>query len=358
MVAYLFLLIFKIMPARNKINLLVILLVGMGMPAYYKIKFLILEIITPGDVFNKWLALEILFGITLAAFVVCSHDWVARLLRSQMVSTSYNLSRFLIQYLISTAAAIAMAMLYAWIFWDLIMRMPLTNEFLFDYALLGLVIPLFVNGVFESLFFYGRWEKVSAEKEQIEKENIRAKYEALQHQISPHFLFNCFNTLNVLIAESKQLAIDFLQQLSKVYRYVLEVKNQEMVHLKTELSALQSYASLMRHRFGESFRIQINSQGSNDRYLAPLTLQMLMENALKHNQCSDQSPLEISIQCDENHLTFSNPIRELKSPSAGTQTGLENLSQRYRLLVGEDIKVQKNTAIFCVQIPLTEIRKA
>ncbi len=341
---------------RKKLNIIVILFVGFGMPIYYKIKFLILGLVSFQEIWNWTFLLEIGFGMMLSACVVYSHDRLISFLRKVFPEGRRNVSRFIIQYLTSTLVAVAAAVLFSVGFWNYIMKMPITSEFIFDYALLGFMIPLIVNGVSESLFFYGLWEKTTMEKERLEKENIRAKYEALQSQISPHFLFNCFNTLHVLIKESRKLASDFLQQLSKVYRYVLEVHDVEMVRIKSELESLHSYLELMKHRYGMNIKLDIQvTTGAFDKYVAPLTLQMLMENALKHNQFSEESPLNVTIQNSDNWLIFGNTLRKPVYQASGTGTGLKNLMSRYSLLTGKGIKVEADEERFEVKIPMTEI---
>lgn len=347
-----------LMISRKLLNLIVIVIVGLGMPAYYKIKYLILDLITLEDILNWTLPVEILFGVLLASSVIFGHDLLVSFLRSKFSKDADNRLRFSIQYVVSTIYAVIIAIVFSKVFWDYIMNMPISIEYIFDYALLGLIIPLLVNGISESLFFYGRWEKESAEKEKLAAENLKTKYEVLQNQVNPHFLFNCLNTLGVLINESKRAASEFLSQMSKVYRYILEVKNQEVVTIKMELDALKSYASLMKHRFGSSFQVKLPTNYNSNVYLAPLTLQMLMENVLKHNQVSNESPIHIHLDIRDKYLSFSNSIISKSQPIDSTKTGLQNLSQRYALLSENPVKIINNSEKFEVLVPLIEILNA
>lgn len=340
------------MKNRRSIQLLVILLVGILMPAYYKIKYLILDVISWSDVFNWLLLLEIGFGLLLGAVVVLGHDWVARTLRDKMDTTSF-LYRFLFQYGLSTLYAVGAAIGFSYFFWHVIVPMGISGEFLFDYAVLGLLLPILINGISESLYFYGQWEKESYEKTVLEKENIKAKYEVLQNQLSPHFLFNCFNTLAVLIDESKTTAVKFLHELSKVYRYVLEIKDQELVSLREELQSLKAYTALMKHRFGDSFSVQLPEESYVSHLrLVPLTLQILLENALKHNEFSDDKPLEVKLILQEHKLSIINPLRANGNRS-GTGIGLTNLRSRYLAVLGSSLEISTQNEAFQVDIPLT-----
>lgn len=344
---------FKVM--RKKLNTIVILLIGFGMPIYYKVKFILLGLIGFEDIWNWTFPLEIGFSILLASFILFSHDMLASFLTMKLDKNRNRSFRFIIQYLASTAVAVLAAIVFSVGFWNYIMRMPITAEFIFDYAMLGLIIPLLVNGISESLFFYGLWEKTNIEKEQLEKENLKAQYEVLQSQISPHFLFNCFNTLNVLIQESKQAASDFLQHLSKVYRYVIELNREEMVKIESELDALDTYLELMKYRFGKNIQLNVDvAKAAYNKFMAPFTLQMLMENALKHNQFSEKQPLKVTIDSTDKWLTFKNTVNHFPNAD-GTGTGLRNLNERYSLLTGKEIQINENDQNFEVMIPLTEI---
>ncbi len=345
------------MQSRKKVNLLVIALVGLGMPTYYKIRFLLSGVIGMQDIIHWTLPVEVAFSLCLSTLVVIGHDSIVSGLRAFFSDEARAGLRFLIQFSLSMLFSVLIAMVFAIIFWNYVMKMPLTDDFIFDYAVLGMLIPLLVNGFSESFYFYGRWKKESLEKERLEKEHIRAKYEVLQNQVSPHFLFNCFNTLSVLIDEGKQSAKDFLQQLSRVYRYVLEVKDREVVELSEEIEAMLAYASLMKHRFGESFRLKVDIQPNSSYYLAPLTLQMLLENALKHNECSREKPLEIRIDQRKDSLLFINRLQHLVHNSPGTGLGLLNLANRYQLLSGREIEVHSGHTDFQVKVPLIKVEE-
>jgi len=343
------------MSLRKKISWWVAAIIGLGMPLYYKAKFLLLGQISLDQILNWTLPLEFAFGILLALVIIMAHDSLVNHLRTRLSNEQTGLRRFLYQYLISSALAILTAVLFSILFWDYIMGMPITKEYIFDYAILGLLIPVLLNGVTESLYFYGQWEKENSEKIELEKENIRTRYELLQNQLNPHFLFNCFNTLNVLIVESRKAAADFLQHLSQVYRYVLEIKEQELVSLKTELQSLLSFDRLMRFRFGDTYRLHLDVNSDQEQlYLAPLTLQMLLENALKHNHFSKESPLDIRVSLSKDRLLFSNDLRK-KTKVQGTGTGLRNLQQRYAYLSTADLVLEATGQFFHVSVPLIQV---
>ncbi len=336
---------------RRQITFIVIAAIGLGMPSYYKIKFLLLGVITPGDLWHWTLPVELLFSFMLAGLIVAAHDFVAGKLRRWLRKEAYSLRKFIIQYAISTVVAVLTAVVFSLFFWNYVARMPITNEYVFDYAVLGLIIPILVTGASESVFFYGRWEKANVEKEMLRRENIEAKYNVLQNQVNPHFLFNCLNTLGTLIQESKQSAAEFLRDLSSIYRYVLEMRNHDLATIKEELQSLKSYTNLMRHRFGDHFKLNLDIS-TTGTFLAPLTLQMLMENVFKHNQCSEAFPLEIDVHEDPGYLVFSNKIQAIDQHQPSTGVGLKNLMARYALLSDHQLIVDHGESAFTVKVPL------
>lgn len=340
---------------RRHVNTFAIIVVGVGIQLYYKIKFLLLGQLNLADLWHWMTLVELLFSLLLAAVVIFGHDFVVRFLRSRFSDNTRQLHRLILQISATSIYSIAASWAFSIFFWDYILQLPMTSEYLFDFVIVALFIPLFVNGLTESLYYYGEWDSISTKKEQLEKENIRARYEILKTQISPHFLFNCFNTLAVLINESKKAAGDFLSQLSKVYRFVLETKESEIIRLKDELEIFRSYIKLLKIRFGESFLIknEITSE-QEELFIAPLTMQLLLENALKHNVSSANDPLEISVKIKDRALVFKNTLSS-QVVSESTNIGIQNISSRYKYLTGERVVVDKNDKFFAINVPLINV---
>lgn len=336
-------------------NAFAIVVVGIGIQLYYKIKFLLLDQLVLEDLWHWMTLIELLFSFLLASLVVLGHDLVVRFLRSKFRKKTKQLHRLLLQVTSTSIFSIAVSWAFSVFFWDYMLQLPLTSEYLFDFIIVALFVPLFVNGLTESLYYYGEWDTVSVKKEQLEKENIRARYEILKTQISPHFLFNCFNTLAVLINESKKAAGDFLNQLSKVYRFVLETKESEIIKLSDELEIFTSYIKLLKIRFGESFRIKNEiTREQKQLFIAPLTMQLLLENALKHNVSSSDHPLEIKVKIENQSLLFENNLL-LNTKQESTNIGIENISSRYKYLTGEQVVVRKSDDFFAINVPLINV---
>lgn len=198
-----------------------------------------------------------------------------------------------------------------------------------------------------------RSRKIAVENESLVAENLMTRYHNLKNQMNPHFLFNSLNTLQSLIEIDKDKAKDYVQELSKVLRYSLQ--NQEVATLEEELRLANSFCNLMEIRYGENLKINfdIDERLTNDEII-PLSLQVLIENAIKHNVISGKQPLTINITSDyESHsVKVVNKIQPKLDKSAGNGIGLANLSERYRLKWNSDIDILNNNVEFCVVIKL------
>ena len=201
------------------------------------------------------------------------------------------------------------------------------------------------------------WRNSILKNENLEKENIKAKLEALQTQLSPHFLFNNFNIIDALIETNPDLARKYIQGLSTVFRYILDNKNRELVTLESELHFIKEFMFLMETRFDKNILLRIVLPKECLRlYIPPVSLQLIIENAIKHNEISSRNQLTIAIESKEqDYLTVSNNIKVKKGISKGTGTGLNNISERYRYLTSKEIMVNHDKNNYQISIPLLKV---
>ncbi len=186
----------------------------------------------------------------------------------------------------------------------------------------------------------------------LNKEKIESQYEALKSQINPHFLFNSFNTLITIIDEDPKLAVAYVEKLSDFYRSILQYREKELIPLKEEIELVKSYAFLLNTRYGDNFGLHIKVNGE-PTYVAPLTLQILVENAVKHNVISKARPLNVEIALEEDgYLSVSNNLQPKLTPERSTGFGLQSVRARYALLIDKPILVDQNDRVFKVSIPL------
>lgn len=216
-----------------------------------------------------------------------------------------------------------------------------------------LMAALVVQLITYLLFSLHQNQQNIVKNQQLLAENIRTRYEALKSQIDPHFLFNSLNTLDGLISMNTDKAHEYVQNLSAVFRYT--IGNKEITKLEDELDFTQSYVELMKIRYGENLQVHFNIKNSYLQWLVmPVSLQLLVENAIKHNVISNKLPLNIHIETTpENNIRVWNPIQQKNETEPGERVGLGNLSERYKLLFNKEITVSA-TDIFMVEFPLIE----
>jgi LytS/YehU family sensor histidine kinase len=204
------------------------------------------------------------------------------------------------------------------------------------------------------MYIIRKYKESSAEKDVLEQLQLQEEFEGLKQKVNPHFLFNCFNTLSSLISEDKNRAEKFLDELSKVYRYLLRNNVDGMSSLENELKFIESYFELLRTRHGEAVHLQVEVDKQYNAYLLPsLSLQMLVENAVKHNALSRTAPLFIEIFTTVgNKLVVNNNVqrRAVKAPS--NKVGLDNIRAKYELLQQTGFRVMEDVRNFTVVLPL------
>ncbi len=214
---------------------------------------------------------------------------------------------------------------------------------------------IMIIAVYESIYFMNELKKSVEEKENLKRENLSAQLSALKTQVNPHFLFNNLNTLSAVIPEDPKLAIDFVQEMSKVYRHILEVKDEKSIPLHEELDVLKAYGFLMKTRFGNNLDIDINVPDEKlKQRIVPFSLQLLMENAIKHNIVSSEKPLRISVFAENGNLVVSNNLQMKNQVNESTGIGLDNIRNRYKLLGDKKVIVRESGENFTVSIPLLE----
>ena len=217
----------------------------------------------------------------------------------------------------------------------------------------AILCTLLMVAIYESIYFINELRKSIIEKEQLKQDTLQAQVNALRIQVNPHFLFNNLNTLSAVIPEDPVQAVNFVQQLSKVYRHILEVKDEQHILLKEELEVLEAYAFLMKTRFGNNLEISIQVAEEKLRQrIVPLSLQILMENAIKHNIVSSAKPLHIAIYTENGRLIVRNTLQKKNQAMESTGLGLDNIRSRYRLLGDRAVEVEAGPASFTVSIPL------
>lgn len=217
----------------------------------------------------------------------------------------------------------------------------------------NLVTVLFLLHAYETLYLLRERRGDRRRVEQLEHARLQAELETMKSQLAPHFLFNCLNTLSALIETDPRAAAEFNAHLADVSRYLLTQKNRDIVPLAEELAFLRSYVRLMELRFPRSLKVTLPELAATEaRLIPPASLQLLLENAIKHNRLSEAEPLAIEVALEPGAIVVRNPLRPKATLRPGTGTGLANLRDRIALLTPGELEIGTDAAEFRVRLPL------
>ncbi|MBN2613505.1 MAG: sensor histidine kinase [Bacteroidales bacterium] len=219
----------------------------------------------------------------------------------------------------------------------------------------GLTINFIIVGAYYSQYLAKYWMKSIQSEEKLKQESLMARYEALKNQVNPHFLFNSLNTLTGIVEKDQQMAIKYIKKLADIYRYVLEQKEKETVKISEELEFINDFIYLQKMRHGEGliFKPEIET---TEGLVAPLSLQILVENAIKHNVVSNEQPLLIELKEDNEFYILKNNLQKRKSVQPNAGTGLENLIRRYEYLTEKKPEIIQAGDEFIVKLPKIEMK--
>lgn len=216
------------------------------------------------------------------------------------------------------------------------------------------IISCVVTGSCYIIYITRRQQKILLENQQLKLENILSQYESLKSQLNPHMLFNSLNTLRSLIREEPVKAQNYTQELSNVLRYMLQENDSQQTTLAEELEFIEGFIFLLQMRYEDNLIFEMKTDKKYNSYLLPpMSLQVLIENAVKHNEISNRHPLKVTIETTaDSMLQVCNPIQPKLTATTGTGIGLDNLVKRYRLLFDKEISIDDANNTFCISIPL------
>lgn len=227
------------------------------------------------------------------------------------------------------------------------------NDFL-EFSVITAMAVIVFTLVYEILFLNKERELDSKIVTELDKEITEAEMNILRNELDPHFIFNSLNTLNHLIINDAQLAYQYNNKLAQVYKYFLLNKNKELVSLGNEMNFIEDYFFLLQIRHDNKLQVETKLQGAEARrvMLLPCSLQLLVENAIKHNEFSAEQPLKITIELNGEFLKVSNNTKPKPYMTGSTRIGLKNLSSRYKLVCQKDIRIETTDTQFMVKLPL------
>ncbi len=235
--------------------------------------------------------------------------------------------------------------------------LPITDIHLKLSITFALRVNLFLQCINAFLYFVRQSKEKASEAEHLKTVVAQSELQQLRNQINPHFLFNNLNVLSALVMKNQQEANSFIESFATVYRHILEAKDQDLTPLEEELNMLKPYQFLLEKRFGEALVIQFRiPEESHQCYIVPASIQLLIENAIKHNALSVHQPLHITISADPSgqELSVSNKRQSKYKTEKSTGTGLQNIAERYKYATGKSIRVIDAEGVFEVRIPLVK----
>ncbi len=308
--------------------------------------------------FSNWqIKLSFLYTIGVAAVVWQGNRYLHFSMRSYFDWHNKPLQKVLVLLFSITFYTIPVSILLLVVWYNLFANGDNDWNIIWQSTLVILVAVIFITHIYETVFLIKETESEMVKNEQLERAKAETELEALKNQIDPHFIFNSLNTLSHLIEEKPAKARLFNDNLADVYRYILQNKARGLVLLKEELQFLQAYFSLLKIRYDHAIELEVSIDILKwEHYLIPpISLQVLAENAIKHNGFSEKAPLIIFIEMKNEQLIIYNSIRKkiLRKPSSGI--GLQNLEERYKLTTGKQITITEEGGIFKVVLPVLRI---
>lgn len=289
----------------------------------------------------------------LAVYLIWSVlDFVDKLLTRLLPLSKSIWRRVIVQIGITSVFMMALRSVMFWLAKDFF-PIDMNAVFVFTAYMVDFIVICLINLGYFTFHFFEEWKKTELHEKQLEKEHADMQFENLKNQLNPHFLFNSLSSLNSLIFENQELASQFLKQLSRVYRYLLEHKDKEFVSLQVEGIFIANYIALLKTRFNKALEIHLNLLEEDlEKRIVPVTLQVLLENAIKHNRLSEEKPLRIEVYSDGGHLIVSNNLQLKLQVEDSNKQGLQRLKQLYVYLTPEPVVVESDAYQFMIKVPL------
>jgi sensor histidine kinase YesM len=291
--------------------------------------------------------------MTILAFI--PHDWAAQYLSRKYPSLHSTIKRGLltaVAFWILTGVYVTVYAIFIISYKPLNAQLDaekMINVYLFEF-----ISVIVLTCLYEGNYSLKKWKEIKVNKEQIKKAGMQGQLQSLKSQVNPHFLFNSLNTLSALITDEPKRAEQFVDEMAQVYRYLLQNNQDELTTLSTELKFIRSYFHLLKTRYDQGVDLLIDvDQPDLNKFIPPLTLQLLVENAVKHNAILEKTPLHIKITSIGNDwLQVCNNVLAKSTPVKSTKLGLANIFAKYSLLSAKQPVVETGDEYFKVLLPL------
>lgn len=307
-------------------------------------------------VFDRSLGIRFMYTLLYTLVIAYANKGVFVALDRIFVDDRFSVKRIVFNFIGSFAVTLICIFLLR-VFKDIVIENKTFQAFLENENpgsyVFTVVITFIILLSFYSFYFYKAYNENKVKEQKIIAGTANAKFESLKNQIDPHFLFNSLNVLSSLIEENPENAQKFTTSLSKIYRYVLEQKDKDLVTVQEELSFAKTYMNLLKMRFENSITFELPENFDNqDARVVPLSLQLLLENTIKHNVVSEQKPLHIKIFVKDNYLVVENNLQKKEVMQDRRGVGIQNIVSRYAILSKRKVLIDETNTTFAVHLPI------
>ena len=326
-----------------------------GIPVLSMIMPILLNLSEFGDEYGYWTH-QVPESLIFVAGFWGFYRWLMILVRRRYPTLEQAGRRILIKILIIIGSAPILKGLFSFVAQAILQLCGILDHQLPGHiqALVSIYLPSFlIVSVYEAIYYFIQYKQAIIDRERLETQHVQTELNNLRNQINPHFLFNSLNTLMNLIPTNQEAAMSFLSKLSKFYRYTVNTNDEKLIPLSKEIEYARLYIDLLKERFRDALDVNIDLDDHDDQLILPLSLQLLIENAVKHNVVSKDAPLRVDITFDKStgELVVSNNVQKKISSTTSTGMGLENIKKRFQFFTTRPIKIIQDIERFQVCLP-------
>lgn len=341
------------MSKKLKQVLLIVLFLSIVIPTFFVIK----NSVSGKQTETIAIIISVCFTFTVSILIVIANTHIINLFHKSKNIINQTVKRISLELLITSFSASIIMFAMLMIMHNLNKYIPhepyVVNEVIFNNISIAVIVNIVMLISMEGAFFFKKWKESIIQAEKFKRENAEAQFAALKNQVNPHFLFNSLNTLSSLISTDQEKAVEFVNIFSKVYRYVLDVKDNIVVSVNDEMNFVNSYLYLQQLRYGDNLKVNIKIDATILNFsIPPMSVQMLLENAIKHNEISTAFPLKITIDNDDKYIVVKNNLQKIETKDTSLGIGISNLKERYNMITDIPAEFYVRNNEYIAKIPV------
>jgi len=302
----------------------------------------------------KWIVFTALYSLSMGIPFQIADDYIVYRLDKTLPWLNYPGKRLIITSLYRIFIGITVLLLANFVLYIFIRQTSIQiyikeSYHAFLYAIISISIAIPVSS---SITFFKSWKQSAINEEVLKRDKLAIEYEALKNQVNPHFFFNSLTALISLVRTDQEKAVEFIEQFSKIFRYRLDYHQNQVVDIFTEKKIIEAVAFLYQIRFKSELIVNIDLPDSTDKFIVPMALQMLIENAVKHNVASIEKPLKIDLWLNDDYIIVQNNLQPKRTNMVSNKIGLKNIQSQYKYLSKKEVIIEHSDNFFTVKIPI------